>query len=404
MSALKYWIWLATLSGLHRRSKLLLLEHFASPEAVYFAQPEEIRLVKELTASQMELLEQKSLERAEEILAACARNGIFVVTMADAAYPNRLRNIFDAPILLYGKGKMPLFDEEAAIAVVGTRKCTPYGTRVAEKLGYEMATQGAVVVSGLARGIDSAAHRGALRAGGFVAAVLGCGVDVVYPAESRRLYEDIASMGVLLSEYPPGTLPESWHFPVRNRIISGLCLATVVVEAPEKSGALITAGLALEQGRDVYAVPGCVDAAASRGCNQLIRDGAGLAGESWDILGEYQSQYPHKLKNQKKELPPLPEKSHAEEETLKSAEPAEKELPSVDLKKNPNGLTDDQIAVLRILSTDEPRLSDEIAEGTGLSVRRILAALTLLEIEGYIRQDGARCFVRTVQICEDKEG
>lgn len=166
-------------------------------------------------------------------------------------------------MLLYGRGALPLFDEEAAIAVVGTRSCTPYGVAVAEEFGYEMAKQGALVVSGMARGIDAAAQRGALRAGGLTAAVLGGGVDVVYPAENRRLYEDIAAVGVLLSEYPPGTEPRSGHFPVRNRIMSGLTLASVVVEAPPRSGALITAHLALDQGRDVFAVPGPITAEAS---------------------------------------------------------------------------------------------------------------------------------------------
>ncbi len=219
----------------------------------------------------------------------------FILTMQDAAYPNRLRGIYDPPVLLYGRGALPLFDEEAAIAVVGTRSCTPYGVAVAEEFGYEMAKQGALVVSGMARGIDAAAQRGALRAGGLTAAVLGGGVDVVYPAENRRLYEDIAAVGVLLSEYPPGTEPRSGHFPVRNRIMSGLTLASVVVEAPPRSGALITAHLALDQGRDVFAVPGPITAEASRGCNELIREGAGLASCAWDILGEYEARFPLRL-------------------------------------------------------------------------------------------------------------
>ena len=170
-----------------------------------------------------------------------------------------------------------------------------------------MAKQGALVVSGMARGIDAAAQRGALRAGGLTAAVLGGGVDVVYPAENRRLYEDIAPVGVLLSEYPPGTEPRSGHFPVRNRIMSGLTLASVVVEAPPRSGALITAHLALDQGRDVFAVPGPITAEASRGCNELIREGAGLASCAWDILGEYEARFPLRLHKTGAKLPPMPE-------------------------------------------------------------------------------------------------
>ena len=260
MAALKYWVWFTTLPGLTNRSKLLLLEHFPSPEDIYYAQPEDLPPVEGLSSSQAALLSDKSTDRAEDVLAHCAKGDIFLLTMQDALYPDRLRNIYDPPVLLYGRGRMPLFDEEAAVSVVGTRTCTPYGISAAEELGYQLAKEGAVVVSGLAKGIDGASHRGALRAGGFTAAVLGGGVDVVYPAENRRLYEDIAATGVLLSEYPPGTEPMGSHFPVRNRILSGLSLAVLVVEAPERSGALITANTALEQGRDVFAVPGPIDA------------------------------------------------------------------------------------------------------------------------------------------------
>ena len=222
MAALKYWVWLTALPGLSNRSRLLLLERYGSPEDVYYADSEELAQVEGLTPGQAALLADKSLSRADRILADCARGDMFLLTMQDAAYPARLRDIFDPPVLLYGKGSLPLFDEEAAIAVVGTRSCTPYGLRCAHRMGYELARQGAVVVSGMAKGIDGAAMRGALQAGGFTAAVLGGGVDVVYPAENRRLYEDIAATGVLLSEYPPGTEPLPGHFPVRNRIILSL--------------------------------------------------------------------------------------------------------------------------------------------------------------------------------------
>ena len=190
MAALKYWLWLTTAPALSNRAKLLLLEHFSSPEDVYYAQPDQLCLVEGITRQQAESLSDKSLARAEKVLADCARDGQFIVTMDDAAYPARLRDMYDPPVLLYGKGSMPLFDEEAAVAVVGTRKCSPYGTRAASQLGYELARQGGLVISGLAKGIDGAAHQGALRAGGFTAAVLGGGADVIYPPENRRLYEE----------------------------------------------------------------------------------------------------------------------------------------------------------------------------------------------------------------------
>lgn len=405
MAALKYWVWLTTLPGLTDHSKLLLLQHFSSPEDIYYADEEALWQVEGLKREQAALLNSKSLTAADRILSDCARKDIFLVTMADAMYPDRLRNIYQPPLLLYGKGAMPLFDEEAAVAVVGTRSCTPYGIHCAEKLGYELTQQGAMVVSGMAKGIDGAAMRGALRFGGFTCGVLGGGVDVVYPAENRRLYEDIAATGVLLSEYPPGTEPMGSHFPVRNRILSGLSLAVLVVEAPERSGALITANTALEQGRDVFAVPGPIDAPNSRGSNRLIRDGAGLVTCGWDILEGYRSRFPHRLRPSSENLPPVPEPDSLpaqRAEEASTAKPEKKEtppaLPVLDLTADTAGLTDDQIRILQVLTTDAPLLTDDVAERADLPIRRVLSALTVLEIDGYATQHGARRFVRTVEI------
>ena len=393
MAALKYWIWLSAVPGLTNRSRLQLLAHFSSPEDVYYADMEEA-LAAGLSREQASRLSDRSLERAEAILADCARKELFVLTMDDAAYPARLRNIFDPPILLYGRGAMPLFDEEAAVAVVGTRAATPYGIHSAEELSYQMARSGALVVSGMAKGIDAAAHRGALRAGGFTAAILGCGVDVAYPESNRRLYEDIAATGVLLSEYAPGSTPESWHFPARNRIISGLSIATLVVEAPERSGALITARTALDQGRDVFAVPGAIDAPGSRGCNQLIRSGAGLVAEAWDLLGEYEYRFPHRLHPADGAMPPIVEEAS---EVVPGTAEKQKTLPLM-TREQLRGLTEDQLRVMKALSAQRPTLTDELAEETALPVRRVLASLTILEIDGFVRPSGARCFVRTAEL------
>lgn len=404
MSALKFWVWLTEQNRLGGPARQALLEHFGSPEEVYYAEPGDLLQVEGITADQVQALENKSLDRAQSILEECARKDIFLLTAQDALYPQRLKNIYDPPLLLYGRGSMPLFDEEAAVAVVGTRSCSPYGIRTAERFGFEMSKQGGLVVSGLARGIDAASQLGALRAGGLTAAVLGCGVDVVYPPENDRLYEDVAASGVLLSEYPPGAEPFGWHFPARNRILSGLCLATLVVEAPEKSGALITATTALEQGRDVFAIPGPLDAEGSVGCNRLIRDGAGLATESWDILREYQSRYPHKLHPDGEKLPPLPKKSEIfYPERSKKPKVAPSGLPVINVRRNAEGLTDDQIKVLRILDDKEPMLTDDIALRANVPVRRILSAVTMLEIDGYTRQEGLRKFVRTVEVEDTKE-
>ena len=394
MSALKYWLWLTELPGLTNQTRLALLRHFPTPEDVYYADPEEVLLTEGITREQAKLLEDKDCSGADRILADCQRLDLDILTIQDAGYPNRLRNIYDPPCLLYVRGRLPAFDDEASIAVVGTRDCTPYGVSSAEKLGYGLAAGGAVVVSGLARGVDSAALRGALRAGGTVTAVLGNGLDVVYPPENQYLYEDVAAAGALVSEYPPGTSPEAKHFPVRNRIMSGLCVATLVVEAPARSGALITAGTALEQGRDVFAVPGPIDAPASVGCNRLIRDGAGLVSDAWDILGEYEPRFPDKLRREGARETPAVLGYQARQKTEPKPVP-----PSVSLSHNDYSLTDDQIRLLRAL-TEEPMLVDDLIELTDIPTRRVLSALTVLEIEHLVTQHSGKRYARAVNLTE----
>ena len=394
MSALKYWLWLTELPGLTNQTRLALLRHFPAPEDVYYADPEEVLLTEGITREQAKLLEDKDCSGADRILADCQRLDLDILTIQDAGYPNRLRNIYDPPCLLYVRGRLPAFDDEAAVAVVGTRSCTPYGISSAEKLGYGLAAGGAVVVSGLARGVDSAALRGALRAGGTVTAVLGNGLDVIYPPENQYLYEDVAAAGALVSEYPPGTSPEAMHFPVRNRIMSGLCLGTLVVEAPARSGALITAGTALEQGRDVFAVPGPIDAPASVGCNRLIRDGAGLVTDAWDILGEYEPRFPDKLRREGARETPAVLGYQARQKTEPKPVP-----PSVSLSRNDYSLTDDQICLLRAL-TEEPMLVDDLIELTDIPTRRVLSALTVLEIEHLVTQHSGKRYARAVNLTE----
>lgn len=394
MSALKYWLWLTELPGLTNQTRLALLRHFPTPEDVYYADPEEVLLTEGITREQAKLLEDKDCSGADRILADCQRLDLDILTIQDAGYPNRLRNIYDPPCLLYVRGRLPAFDDEASIAVVGTRDCTPYGISSAEKLGYGLAAGGAVVVSGLARGVDSAALRGALRAGGTVTAVLGNGLDVIYPPENQYLYEDVAAAGALVSEYPPGTSPEAKHFPVRNRIMSGLCVATLVVEAPARSGALITAGTALEQGRDVFAVPGPIDAPTSVGCNRLIRDGAGLVTDAWDILGEYEPRFPDKLRREGARETPAVLGYQARQKTEPKPVP-----PSVSLSHNDYSLTDDQIRLLRAL-TEEPMLVDDLIELTDIPTRRVLSALTVLEIEHLVTQHSGKRYARAVNLTE----
>ncbi|SFP02654.1 DNA protecting protein DprA [Oscillibacter sp. PC13] len=387
---LKYWLWLTELPGLTNQSRLALLHHFGTPEDVFYADAGEILLTEGLSREQAARLENHDLSGVDRILADCQQLNLRILTIQDAEYPGRLKNIYDPPCLLYMRGRLPVMDEEAAVAVVGTRDCTPYGVKSAEQLGYGLTSCGAVVVSGLARGVDAAATRGALRAGGPTVAVVGNGLDVLYPPENRYLYEDVAAAGAILSEYPPGTPPEGRHFPVRNRILSGLSNAVLVVEAPERSGALITAETALEQGRDVFAVPGPIDASTSVGCNRLIRDGAGVAAEAWDILREYEARFPDKLHAEGVRSRPVTLGYQARQKTEAKPVP-----PSFSLSKNEQGLTDDQIRLLQIL-TGDPQLVDDLIEKSGIPTRRVLSALTVLELEHLVEQHSGKRYTRTV--------
>ena len=396
MPALKYWVWLAQRRGLGNQARLALLRHFGSPEAVYYADREEVLLTGAVNREQAQALNQRSLEECERILEDCQRLGLRILTIQDADYPGRLQNIYDPPCLLYVKGRLPAMDDEAAVAVVGTRKCTPYGVACAEKLGYGLAGGGAVVVSGLAKGIDAAASRGALRAGGRTVGVVGNGLDVTYPRESRYLYEDIPASGALISEYPPGTEPAAGHFPARNRILSGLSLGTLVVEAPLRSGALITAETALEQGRDLFAVPGPIDAPNSDGCNRLIHDGAVLVMDAWDVLDEYTGRFPDKLKEREAKRQPAAMGYEARQRTEAKAVP-----PTLDAVEN--GLTDDQITLLRVLPEGEPMLVDDLIDAAGIPTRRVLSALTLLEMEQWVCQHSGKRYTRTVTLRESSE-
>ena len=390
---LKYWVWLSELKGLRNQTRLALLRRFGDPESIFYADADELLLTDGVERSQLKLLENHDLAPADRILADCQRLDIRLLTLSDAAYPGRLKNIYDPPALLYCKGRLPLLDDLLCVAVVGTRDCTPYGVACAEKLGFGLASGGAAVVSGLAKGIDAAAIRGALRTGGVTVGVVGNGLDVYYPYESRYLYEDVASAGILLSEYPPGTEPASGHFPVRNRIISGLSLAALVVEAPEKSGALITAATALEQGRDVFAVPGPIDAPASVGCNCLIRDGAGLVSDASDILREYEGRFVLNLKESREQPETLGYQARMAPEPKPVA-------PTLSLRHSDAELTDDQIAVLKALSDTEPMQVDDLTELVEIPTRRVLSALTVLEIDQYVAQHPGKRYTRTVTVIE----
>lgn len=281
---MNYAYWLAAVPGISNRVKLRLWQEAGSARALYGLSEQQL---KKLDGAGDAVAEQLAASRRWDVEAAYAKvceRGITFLSMEDDAYPKRLKEIADAPFGLYQKGQLPR--GMRMIAIVGARRCSEYGRTIAQSLGQRLAEQGVCVVSGMAQGVDHAGHVGALSAGGATCAVLGCGVDVCYPASSREVYGSITERGCILSEYPPGTSPKPYHFPQRNRIIAGLCELVVVVEARARSGSLITADCALEQGKDVYAVPGRVTDPLSDGCNRLIRQGAGIILSVEDFLRE----------------------------------------------------------------------------------------------------------------------
>ena len=402
-----HWIWLATRTGISDRLKVELVRHFQDPENIYFADPDSFKNMEDLSGEGKESLKDKNLTGAQEILNDCDRKGIRILTYNDAAYPNRLKNISDPPLVFYYKGRLPDFDGQPLIGVVGTRGASPYGLTAAKRMGYQIARCGGIVVSGMAFGIDGMAMRGALTAGSPVVGVLGCGVDIVYPPSNGSLFADTESYGCILSEFVPGTPPMARNFPKRNRIISGLSCGVLVVEAPEKSGALITARQAADQGRDVFVVPGNIDVPTFVGSNRLLRDGAIAVSHGWDILSEYEALFPgkiHKDLGQSRKTA-YSDEIEAEKETVKVAQkprkPAHKTHKNQDKEKKvidkadsspysdvndiqPKLSPDEQQIVSAI--GDGERLVDEVIAGTGLPVGKVLATLTLLEVKGVVKR------------------
>jgi len=307
---------------------------------------------------------------SEEILDWCRHEACGVLIRGGQGYPPILEEIYDPPLVLYSRGD-PEALEAAAVAIVGTRKPTPYGLQMAEGLAGDLACRGVAVVSGLARGIDAAAHRGCLDAQGRTIAILGCGIDVTYPREHRRLTERILEKGLILSEFPPGTSPAPQNFPVRNRIISGLSLGALIVEASEYSGSLITARLAMEQNREVFAIPGNITSPRSFGPNFLIKQGAKLV-QSWrDIVEEF---------------PPEIRQSILAKENLRT-EPA----PALEL------LTEEERRILDLLDTDRATQFDKILAQSQCGISRLSDLMFNLEMRGWIRQVPGNLFVRVAR-------
>ena len=399
-----HWIWLATRAGLGDRGRMALLQRFADAEDIYYAAAVEYDRVEGLSAEAVSSLQEKSLTEAEQILADCRRENIHILTWQDALYPKRLKNIADPPVVLYYKGSLPQVDALPCIAVVGTRSASAYGMSTAKRMGYQIAACGGITVSGVASGIDAMAMRGALSAGAPVIGVLGCGADVVYPVSNRALYADTQRQGCLLTEFPPGTPPLGWNFPRRNRIISGLSCGVLVVEAPEKSGALITARQAADQGRDVFVVPGNIDVPSCKGSNALLRDGAIAVSSGWDVMSEYQAQFPGKITENRADCRQnvYPEEMEQAQPLLVAQKPKQPEKkqrrtifrkkkeidntassPYIDADKPRPALSADEEKLLSCIGADS-MLVDDVISASDLPAGQVLAMLTMLEIKGVI--------------------
>jgi len=372
------WVELNMTPGIGPRAAAKLLERFGSAEAVYKAtraELEQLRLPPETVDT---IIARDLLPRAEAEIGAVRNLGGDILLLDDGVYPSSLREIYDPPIVLYVKGAWSVCLDRPCIGVVGSRRCSTYGQNAAMMLARDLAEHGVTVVSGFARGIDAAAHRGALEAGGRTVAVLGTGIDEVYPRDHKKLAAEILDRGgALVSQFPLGTPPVSENFPYRNRIISGLSLGVVVVEAAEYSGSLITARLAMEQNREVFAVPGNITSRNSFGTNYLIKGAGAKLVQQWqDIAAELPPQISASLLP-----PPLSER--------KSENAVADRLAFV-----PEGLSTAETCVFKLLTPDTPAHVDWLFEKSRLPVSELTAALLSLEIRELVRALPGRCFVR----------
>lgn len=395
-----HWLWLSTRPSLNERQKKLVLDAFGDAEDVFYGEESAYARVEGLTKENISSLLDKNLTEAEKIQRQCVDKQIKICTYQDNSYPSRLRHIIDPPLVLYYTGNLPDMESVPVIATVGTRRASLYGLNVAQRMGYQIASCGARIVSGIAEGIDAAAMQGALLAGCPVIGVLGSGVDIVYPKINKHLFADTVRNGCLISEYPPGTPPYRWNFPRRNRIISGLSNGIVVIEAPQISGSLITARQALEQGRDVFCVPGNVDVSSFAGSNALLREGATPVRDGWDVVEEYLPLYPDKLhpmgvedlpssaeitEAKVAQKPRVPRKSRrSDKKSGKITVDKGQTQPYSDIQDILRGLTETQRVIVEQLTTEQ--LVDDVIAKSGQSAAKITAELTVLEIKGIIKR------------------
>ncbi len=389
-----YWIWLQEILG-YGNSKILTIKRlYDKIEDFYNSSERDYKLCGCFTPGELRKLSNKNIDKAVQIKNKCIERGYKIITYDDEIYSKRLKQIYNPPCVLYVWGDMEDIDNQFAISIVGTRKATAYGLKNSYEIAYNLASCGTMVISGGALGIDSAAHRGALEAEGKTICVLGCGIDYSYLKENEGMRKAISKNGAVISEYPPGTSPSAGNFPMRNRIISGLSLGTVIIEAGEKSGSLITAGNALQQNREVFALLGSVSNSKSNGTNSLIKNGLAIPITDFkDILKEFDSDY---IRDMLKYQNLLNNNINQSEVSKNKNSNINTSVTNIDITENETDLSDfsDETKLIYNCIGNEPVHIDDIAAKSNLSINIVLQAVTELELSGLISTLSGRRYIR----------
>lgn len=409
------WLWLSLLFGPGSRIYRDVIAHFDSIQDAYDSDDGDMSIIRWLSSSEKNKFLDKNLDHAYEVMDWCLENDIKIITCEDEIYPNELKKLLKLPAVLYCKGELPNFNEELSISLVGTRSMTAYGQKMAYDLGYTLSKGGAITVSGMARGVDSTVALGTLNAMGRTVAVLGCGIDIVYPRENTELMKRIADNGAVITEYPPHSPPNSWHFPIRNRIISAISNGTVVVEAPYESGSLITARQAIDLGKPVFAVPGPAKFHSTKGTNALISEGkAKMARDALDILEEFIVDYRGKIDFTKAKMRPtfsknalkISKKDIDREEAIRKNEEVKKSLRKEarkfeeiletpkEIALDPNIFSEEQIKIYNFMQYGVPTSVDELVKKTDISASNILSTLMMLAVEGVVDELPGGFFIK----------
>jgi DNA processing protein len=373
----RYWLALRLIENIGNVGLKNLIQVFGSAQAVFNASETNLARVAQITGKTARRIKKfHEWQAVDKEIELADKFNVSIVTLKDSSYPKALLNIYDPPPLLYVKGN--LIKEDVNVAVIGSRMASAYGKFMTERLSRELALNGVTVVSGMARGVDSAAHTGAIAGGGRTIAVLGSGIDVIYPPENKKLFEKISANGAVITEFPFNTPPRGINFPARNRIISGISLGVVVVEANEKSGSLITARLGLEQGKEIFAIPGSIDSPGSKGTHKLLRDGAKLVENVNDILEEI---LPLAAINMQDRKPGEEQQEKPEVQSTKSSD-----------RPNIDNLRTEEATILKLIG-NSPIYSDNIITDSGYQSREVLSILLSLELKGYIEQLPGKRFI-----------